>query len=92
MNCASARLGNGCSLIPINHNNPFFIQTVTAMKQIHFFALKDDLLPVLDDVERDGFLKYVRTGNCLSGDFDQYLHGADIPYLGKASARICRFL
>jgi len=55
------------------------------MKQILFFALKGDLLPVLEAVERNGPLQYVRTGNCLSPDFDRYLHGADIPDLGRAS-------
>jgi hypothetical protein len=56
------------------------------MKLIHFFALKDDLLPMLEAVECDDPLKYVRTGNCLSPDFNEFLNGADIPTLGKASA------
>jgi hypothetical protein len=65
-------------------------------KRIHFFALKEDLLPVLDAVERGGPLKYVRMGNSLSRDFETFLHGAEIPDLGKASsptASVCeRFL
>lgn len=56
------------------------------MKQIQFFALKEDLLPVLEAVERDGPLKYVRTGNCLSSDFEAFQRGADIPHLGKADS------
>ena len=55
------------------------------MKQIQFFALKEDLLPVLEAVEREGALKYIRTGNRLSADFETFLHGGDIPNLGKAT-------
>lgn len=56
------------------------------MKQIPFFALKNDILPVLETVEREYPLKYVQMGNCMSPDFGQFLHGADISDLGKAGA------
>ncbi len=55
-------------------------------KRIQFFSLKEDLLPVLAAVERGGPLKYVRMDNSLSPDFETFLHGADIPNLGKADA------
>jgi hypothetical protein len=54
------------------------------MKYIHFYATRGDMLPVLEAVERDGPLQYVRTGNELSPDFETFLHGADIPNLGTA--------
>jgi hypothetical protein len=54
------------------------------MKQIYFFAMKADLLPVLEAVERDCPLQYVRTGNSLSREFETFLRGADIPNLGTA--------
>jgi hypothetical protein len=55
------------------------------MKYIHFFATKNDILPMIEAVEQQGPLQYVRTGNRLSSDFEKYLHGADIPNLGRAS-------
>jgi hypothetical protein len=56
------------------------------MKQILFFALKEDLLPVLEAVERDGPLKYVRMGQSPKSDYESFAHGAEIPNLGRASA------
>jgi hypothetical protein len=55
------------------------------MRHILVFALKEDILPVLEAVERVAFLKYVRTGNLLTPDFKEVFHGAEIPNLGKAS-------
>jgi hypothetical protein len=55
------------------------------MKRIPFFALKDDILSVLEAVERGGPLQYVRTGNQLRPDFETFLRGADIPNLGVAN-------
>ncbi len=54
------------------------------MKQIQFFAIREDILLVLEAVERDEPLQYVRTGNELSQDFETFLHGTDIPNLGVA--------
>lgn len=55
------------------------------MKHIQFFAVREDILLVLEAVECDGPLQYVRTGNQLSPDFETFLHGADIPNLGVAN-------
>jgi hypothetical protein len=54
------------------------------MKQIHFYALQGDILPVLEAVERDGPLKYVLFDNSTRPDFPTFSRGADIPNLGKA--------
>ena len=56
------------------------------MRQIHFFAIEEDILPVLGAVEQVAPLKYVRTGNLTIPDFDVFTHGADIPNLGRANA------
>src|SRR5438093_961973 len=60
------------------------------MKLIHFFGLKEDLLPMLELVESQGRLKYVRTGNFLKheikGGVSVIATGAAIPNLGKADA------
>ncbi len=60
------------------------------MKQIHFFALKEDLLAMLEFLESQGPLKYVLTGNFLSDEVKHgvsvFTSGANIPNLGKASA------
>ncbi|MCE9547320.1 MAG: hypothetical protein K8T25_17750 [Planctomycetia bacterium] len=55
------------------------------MKLIQFFATKEDMLLVLEAVERDGPLQYVRTGNQLNTDFETFLCGTDIPNLGIAN-------
>ena len=55
------------------------------MKQIHFYALREDILPILEAVEQDGPLQYVRTGNELSPDFETFLRGRDISHLGVAN-------
>jgi hypothetical protein len=59
-------------------------QNVRVMRHIQFFAVKQDILRVLQAVESDGSLQYVRTGNRLSPDFEKFLCGADIPGLGIA--------
>src|SRR5438132_7538400 len=58
------------------------------MKQILFFALKEDLVPMLELVENKGPLRYVLTGNFLKREFKQivFAAGASIPNLGKATA------
>jgi hypothetical protein len=56
------------------------------MRQVLFFATRDDLLPVLDLLERKSAIKYVRVGNFPSANLDTYLAGADIPNLGRAGA------
>jgi hypothetical protein len=60
------------------------------MKHILFFALKEDLLALLELVESKGPLKYARMGNFASHEIKDgisvYDTGAGIPNLGKASA------
>jgi hypothetical protein len=60
------------------------------MKQILFFALTEDLLALLEQVEGKGPLKYTLTGNFLRSEISDgiavFNKGADIPNLGKASA------
>lgn len=60
------------------------------MKQIYFFGLKEDLLPMLALVESKGALKYVRTGNFLGDQVNDSVvtfgAGAELPNLGKATA------
>lgn len=55
------------------------------MSEIRFFALRRDLIPVLDAVEGKQALKYVRAGRFLTPELEVYSHGADIPDLGKAT-------
>jgi hypothetical protein len=55
------------------------------MAQTLFFAVKEDLLPMLEDVERRGPLDYVRTGDFSSPEYERYARGVDLPDLGKAS-------
>ena len=59
------------------------------MKQIHFFALKEDLVPVLELVESKGRLKYILMGNFLKHEFKDgngFYAGAEIANLGAATA------
>jgi len=56
------------------------------MSHILFFALKEDLLPVLEAVESKGALKYVRTGIYLRPEYEPFHRGADIPNLGRATS------
>lgn|SRR5262245_15430405 len=60
------------------------------MKQILFFALKEDLLAMLELVESRGLLKYLRMGNFGSAEITDGVNafntGAEIPNLGRATA------
>lgn len=60
------------------------------MKYIHFFALKEDLLALLELVDSKGPLKYSTMGNFLGSEIEGsicvFATGAEIPNLGKASA------
>jgi hypothetical protein len=60
------------------------------MKHVLLFALKDDLLPMLELVESKGALKYARMGNFARQEIKDGISvfdtGAGIPNLGKASA------
>jgi hypothetical protein len=59
-------------------------------KNILFYALREDLLPVLELVESKTALKYTRTGNFLRSQIKDGIQGfstaTEIPNLGKASA------
>lgn len=60
------------------------------MKQILFFALRDDLLALIGEVESKAPLKYARMGNFARDEFNNgiatFLNGAELPNLGTASA------
>jgi hypothetical protein len=56
------------------------------MRQILFFAVRQDLLRVLEMVEGGGPLKYIRTGQFPKGNYESYGRGADIPNLGDATS------
>jgi hypothetical protein len=66
------------------------------MKTIYFFAIKEDLLAILELVDGKGPLKYALTGNFLKDEvangISVFNTGAEIPNLGKAggdSSTIC---
>ncbi|UCV03336.1 hypothetical protein [Dechloromonas denitrificans] len=62
------------------------------MKQILFFALKEDLLCVIDEVEKKAQLTYYRMGNFLEPTVDSFGSAAEIPNLGIAnvgSSSVC---
>jgi hypothetical protein len=60
------------------------------MKRILFYAVKEDLLPVLELVESKSSLKYALTGNFLKSEIEESIcvfdSGAQIPHLGTANA------
>ena len=56
------------------------------MKQIHFFALRDDVLPVLDAAEREIALKYVLMGQFPKMEFETFSSSEQIPHLGQSIA------
>jgi hypothetical protein len=55
------------------------------MKQINFFALKEDILPVLEEFEAAGPVKYVPKGTTNSPNYSIFRHGMALPNLGSAS-------
>jgi len=55
------------------------------MAEIRFFAIRDDIVPVLEAVERKQVLKYVRAGRFLTSTPDLYSRGSEIPDLGLAA-------
>jgi hypothetical protein len=56
------------------------------MKQIHFYAVADDLLPVLEAVEQVKPIKYSKTGHYETSKVESLTSSAVIPNLGKASS------
>ena len=57
-----------------------------ARRNIPFFALKDDLLAVLEAVESSGPLDYIRAGVFETANIESFGRGADIPDLGIADS------
>ena len=55
------------------------------MKQLQFYAVDGDLLPVLQAAEGRGPLKYILTGNFTTPDLRTFLQGSQLPNLGKAT-------
>jgi hypothetical protein len=55
------------------------------MAQTLFFALKEDILPVLEDFDSMGSWKYVPTGFVDSLEYQTFGEGAGIPNLGVAT-------
>jgi len=55
------------------------------MSQTHFYALKDDLIPMFETVESKGALKYVLAGRSLSSKIQSFVGGAELPNLGEAN-------
>jgi hypothetical protein len=51
----------------------------------HFYALKEDLVPVLEVLESASPVKYVRAGK-VRGEVEVYTHCRDIPGLGLSSS------
>ncbi|MGO8996410.1 MAG: hypothetical protein ACLQVI_24105 [Polyangiaceae bacterium] len=56
------------------------------MKQILFFATGNDLLPVLEEVERVGPLHYARMGQFPKPEPETFSRGGELPRLGQATA------
>jgi len=61
------------------------------MKLIPFFALRDDILPILESVESEVALKYVPMGCFFKDDLKGWIieltSGTQIPNLGRASCK-----
>jgi hypothetical protein len=56
------------------------------MKQINFYALKEDILPVLEEFDAAaGPMKYIPTGITDSPNYSIFKQGTAIPNLGNAS-------
>ena len=56
------------------------------MSQIHFYATRDDLEPVVREIESTGVFRYALTGLHASECYPEYLSALDIPSLGRATA------
>ena len=55
------------------------------MGQFQFFAVREDLLPLLEKIESKGPLRYMRRDRYLEPKFDVFVRGSDIPNLGIAN-------
>jgi hypothetical protein len=52
--------------------------------RVNFFALREDILPVLEDLDRVG-VQYLLAGMFENLDFKRFTAGTSLPELGKAS-------
>jgi hypothetical protein len=59
---------------------------MAGMKQLLFFALRDDLLAMLAAVEQTAPLRYVLMGQSPDAELKSFDRGAQIPNLGRARA------
>lgn len=55
------------------------------MGQFQFFAMREDLLPLLEKVESKGPLRYMRMDRYMEPKFEVFVRGSDIPNLGIAN-------
>jgi hypothetical protein len=55
------------------------------MPQIHFYATREDLEPVIRAIEDTATFRYARTGLHTSSIYPEYLSALDIPSLGRAT-------
>ena len=58
------------------------------MKQILFFATGNDLLPVLEEVERVGPLHYARMGQFPKPEPETFSRGGELPRLGQSDGGV----
>src|ERR1700756_2597172 len=56
------------------------------MSQISFFATKEDLLPVLIDIEERRPVKYAPVGTVPKSGPETWRTGTDLPHIGEATA------
>lgn len=56
------------------------------MKHILFYALKEDILPVIEAVELKCTLKYFRAGQFSESNQQSFSRGGEIPNVGTASS------
>lgn|SRR5215472_3166934 len=54
------------------------------MSQIQFFATRNDILPLMERVERRVSVKYVRMGRFLTSRLEVFKRAADLPDIGSA--------
>ena len=55
------------------------------LRQVLFYATKDDLLPLLEEIESKGPVMYVRMGHDRDRAYESYSRGREISNLGEAT-------
>lgn len=61
-----------------------FVRKKPDMKQFLFYATRSDILQIIDSIEEDRELQYIRMGNSAKRDITTFKRGRDIPNLGSA--------